>query len=154
MALIICSECGKQVSERAVSCPNCGNPITISEKEEPTKFCKHCGGKIPEKAVICTLCGCQVEEVKNDISQPNIVVNNTNTNVNQNMAVSTGVYGRAKDKWIAFFLCLILGVLGAHKFYEGKIGMGILYIFTGGLFAVGWIIDIVVLLSKPNPYYV
>jgi hypothetical protein len=27
MALIDCSECGKQVSERAASCPHCGNPI-------------------------------------------------------------------------------------------------------------------------------
>ena len=26
---------------------------------------------------------------------------------------------------------------GAHKFYEGKIGMGVLYIFTGGLFGIG-----------------
>ena len=28
MALIPCSECGKQVSEKAASCPNCGAPIT------------------------------------------------------------------------------------------------------------------------------
>lgn len=28
MALINCSECGKSVSDKAVSCPNCGNPIT------------------------------------------------------------------------------------------------------------------------------
>ena len=27
MALIYCSECGKKVSEKAESCPNCGNPI-------------------------------------------------------------------------------------------------------------------------------
>lgn len=25
--LISCSECGKQVSDKAASCPNCGNPI-------------------------------------------------------------------------------------------------------------------------------
>lgn len=30
MALIICPECGKQVSNRALSCPNCGYPITPS----------------------------------------------------------------------------------------------------------------------------
>lgn len=28
MALIKCSECGKEVSENAASCPNCGNPIS------------------------------------------------------------------------------------------------------------------------------
>lgn len=27
MALIKCTECGKEVSENAMSCPNCGNPI-------------------------------------------------------------------------------------------------------------------------------
>lgn len=32
MALIKCDECGKEVSEKAASCPNCGNPI--SKKEE------------------------------------------------------------------------------------------------------------------------
>ena len=31
MALIECDECGKDVSDKAVSCPNCGNPIAISE---------------------------------------------------------------------------------------------------------------------------
>ena len=27
MALIKCSECGKEVSDKAKACPNCGNPI-------------------------------------------------------------------------------------------------------------------------------
>lgn len=30
MALINCSECGKEISEKAISCPNCGNPINQS----------------------------------------------------------------------------------------------------------------------------
>jgi TPR repeat protein len=30
MALIKCVECGKDVSSRAISCPNCGNPISTS----------------------------------------------------------------------------------------------------------------------------
>ena len=28
MALIICPECGKQISDKAAACPNCGCPIT------------------------------------------------------------------------------------------------------------------------------
>lgn len=59
-----------------------------------------------------------------------------------------------KSKWVAFFLCLFLGGIGAHKFYEGKILLGIVYLLTGGLFGIGWIIDFFVLLFKPNPYYV
>lgn len=38
-------------------------------------------------------------------------------------------------------LCLLLGWLGAHKFYAKKIGVGILYLLTFGLFGFGWIID-------------
>ncbi len=57
-----------------------------------------------------------------------------------------------KSKWTAFFLCLFLGVLGAHKFYEGKVLFGIIYICTGGLFIVGVVVDLVLLLLKPNPY--
>lgn len=31
MALIKCSECGKEVSSKAKVCPNCGNPIAIDK---------------------------------------------------------------------------------------------------------------------------
>lgn len=62
--------------------------------------------------------------------------------------------GKPKNKWVAFFLCLFMGFYGAHKFYEGRIGMGILYLFTAGLFCFGWLVDCVRLLMKPNPYYV
>ena len=61
---------------------------------------------------------------------------------------------RPKNKWVAFLLCLFLGGFGAHKFYENKGGMGVLYLFTCGLFGIGWFIDLIVLLAKPNPYYV
>ena len=118
--------------------------------QENIKFCKHCGAKIPAAAVICTHCGCQVEDIKHN-EQPSIIINNSNTNSNVNPAMF-GV--RVKNKWVAFLLCFFLGFLGAHKFYEGKIGMGILYIFTCGLFGIGWLVDCIVLLCKPNPYYV
>ncbi|MFR9048827.1 MAG: TM2 domain-containing protein [[Clostridium] leptum] len=38
---------------------------------------------------------------------------------------------------------------GGHKFYEGKAGTGILYLFTGGLFSIGWIIDSSVFCVSP-----
>ena len=119
-----------------------------------TKFCKHCGAKIPEDAVICTACGRQVETVRSEAGQPNVVINNTNTNTNVNRNYNSGPYGRPKNKWISVLLCLFLGVIGAHKFYEGTIGMGIWYIMTVRLFGIGALIDFFVLLFKPNPYYV
>lgn len=57
------------------------------------------------------------------------------------------------SKWISFFLCLFFGIFGAHKFYEGRIFLAIVYIFTAGFFGIGVIIDLFVLLFKPNPYY-
>ncbi len=113
------------------------------------KFCSHCGKEIDENAVVCPYCGCQARAFE----QPNIVINNTNTNTNTNTN-NVGMYGRPKNKWVAFFLCMFLGFFGAHKFYEGRIGTGILYLFTLGLFGIGWLIDIIVLLFKPNPYFV
>lgn len=122
-------------------------------EEIKTKFCKHCGAKIPEDAVICTACGRQVEEMQSaSNAQPQIVINNENNNVNSN--VNANVVGRKLcNKWVSLCLCIFLGFFGAHKFYEGKGGMGIIYIFTVGLFGIGWIIDIFSILSKPNPYY-
>jgi TM2 domain-containing membrane protein YozV len=43
--------------------------------------------------------------------------------------------------WTDFVICLLFGWLGAHKFREKKIGMGILYLLTFGLFSIGWFVD-------------
>ena len=100
-------------------------------------------------------CGGQVEELKS--AQPNVVINNSNmssnTNTNTNINNAHG-YKKVLNKWVAFLLCFFLGYLGAHKFYEGRIGSGILYLLTFGLFGIGWFIDCIVLLLKPNPYYI
>lgn len=126
------------------------------ENTENTKFCKYCGAKIPESAVICTACGRQIENLKDGApsqqAAPQIVINNANTNTNTN--VNAGIPGlRLCNKWVALVLCIFLGFFGAHKFYEGKIGMGILYIFTGGLLFIGVVIDFIAILCKPTHYY-
>ena len=125
---------------------------TSTEQQPQTKFCKECGEKIAKKAVICPHCGCQVEEMNQATNEaPHIVINNANQNTNQNAALHP--IGTPKNKWVALLLCFFLGAIGAHKFYEGKIFMGILYLFTGGLFLIGTVIDFIVLLFKPTTYY-
>lgn len=133
--------------------------LNIFDKDEKggyqmeTKFCEFCGNKVAIDAVICPKCGKQIGELKTEenksTSNPQIIINNTNNNT------MSGAYQKKQcDKWIALLLCIFLGFLGAHKFYEGKTGLGILYIFTAGLFGIGLFIDFIVILCKPNPYYV
>ena len=43
----------------------------------------------------------------------------------------------------ALLLLLLLGGLGAHRFYVGKPGTAILFILTGGGFLIWWIIDLI-----------
>ncbi len=45
----------------------------------------------------------------------------------------------------AFLLCIVLGWVGAHRFYVGKIGTGILWLCTFGVFSVGIIYDAVLI---------
>lgn len=54
-----------------------------------------------------------------------------------------------KSQIVAFLLCFFLGLLGIHRFYLGYTGMGILYLFTAGLFGIGWLIDFILLII-PN----
>lgn len=122
---------------------------------EELKFCKHCGEKIDKDCVICPKCGKQVEQLKSD--EKNIIINNSSSSSASATAFMGAtpppVYlGKPKNKWVALLLCIF--TICGHKFYEGKIGMGILYLCTGGLFGIGWIIDLISLAMKPNPYYV
>ena len=38
---------------------------------------------------------------------------------------------------------IFLGFSGIQWFASGRFGMGLLYLFTGGLFGIGWIVDII-----------
>ena len=148
---MFCVKCGTEYEGKF--CPNCGEAAPIK------RFCPKCGEEITDpKVTVCSKCGATVPPVSVEepqkaesapAAQPTIVINNANTNVN-----NVGVGPKPKNKWVAFLLCLFLGFLGAHKFYEGKYLMGVVYIFTFGLFIIGWVIDLIAILMKPNPYYV
>ncbi len=53
-----------------------------------------------------------------------------------------------KKRGIALILCLIGGMFGLHQFYVGRFGRGILYVFTMGLFMLGWIGDLFKILNR------
>ena len=51
-----------------------------------------------------------------------------------------------KSRTTTFVLVFLLGVFGVHRFYVGKIGTGLLWLFTFGLFGIGAIVDFWVVL--------
>ena len=116
------------------------------------KYCKHCGQLIDADCIVCPKCGKQVEQLQNQ-SSPIVINNSASSSANATAFNSSAVItGKAKNKWVAFFLCLF--TICGHKFYEGKPLVGLFYFFTCGIFGLGWIIDLISLLMKQNPYYV
>jgi TM2 domain-containing membrane protein YozV len=68
------------------------------------------------------------------------------------------------SKVIGYVLWLV-GFTGAHRFYYGRQITGIIWLFTGGLFLIGWIVDLFLIpsmnrtadrryVSGPNDYSV
>jgi restriction system protein len=117
-----CSQCGTQISETAKFCHNCGasSQATVTVNNPNTN-----GAQPAQQPIIV-----------------NVVNENTNTNTNTNTFTPI----QYKSRWLAFALCLFGGWIGAHKFYLGKTGMGLLYMFTFGIFGIGWFIDTISLL--------
>jgi TM2 domain-containing membrane protein YozV len=56
--------------------------------------------------------------------------------------------GKMSEKRIlpAFLLCFFLGVFGAHRFYVGKIGTGLLQLVTLGGLGIWALIDFIIII--------
>ncbi|MBA9078252.1 MULTISPECIES: TM2 domain-containing protein [Rufibacter] len=57
-----------------------------------------------------------------------------------------------KSKLAAYLLWFFLGWLSMHRFYLGKIGSGILYLLTGQLLGIGWLVDLFLTSSMVDNY--
>ena len=82
-----------------------------SNPQYPTKFCTSCGNQIHQMAEICPGCGVRQMAPPAAYAQP-----------------AYAPQGGGKDKTAAALLAILLGGIGAHKFYLGKVGQGLLYL--------------------------
>lgn len=148
----ICKYCGGSIADVSVICPLCGCQVEEAQTQPQPQYQQPQYQQAPPQYQQPQYQQAppqyqqpQYQQAPPQYQQPPVIIQNTNTVVNA---------GKERSKWVALLLCFFLGYLGAHKFYEGKTGMGILYLFTVGLFGIGTLIDFFSILFKPNPYYV
>ena len=51
------------------------------------------------------------------------------------------------SKVAAILITFFLGGLGVHRFMAGKIGTGIIWLLTGGVFGIGWLVDFIMVVT-------
>lgn len=128
------------------------------------KFCTNCGAEVDAHDNFCSCCG---HKIKNSATVDPPTTSSSQTVVvidrEKIKPISPENTSQCRNKWIALLLCFCLGFLGAHKFYDGKIFMGIIYFslfvvfgLLGSGFVVGILvfIDFISILFRPNPYYI
>lgn len=117
-------------------------------------FCPNCGASIEQGTKFCANCGTQIAAQPQQVAQPQpaqpAVVSSPTQSVSQVVQVQMpGAYPQGpsqKSRLVALLLCIFFGYLGFHRFYVGKIGSGVLYLLTVGVWGIGWVIDCIIIL--------
>lgn len=114
---------------------------TIHPHQEASGICSYCGRPFCSECLVSIdgkiVCKDDVNHVyQNAKSQAPPITHVSNFNYN---------YGNIspKSRTVALILCILIGEIGIHRFYTGKVGTGILYLCTAGLCGIGWIYDII-----------
>ncbi len=119
-------------------------------------FVPHIGDKIEIFETETKTIISKIEEINNTGYQMPPGGININMNNNQNVQQPGNVYvpgnaTKAVSKVAYCLLCLFLGGIGVHKFYAGKTGQGLLYLFFCWTFVPSLIavVDLIIALTKP-----
>ncbi|MDR2648205.1 MAG: TM2 domain-containing protein [Clostridiales bacterium] len=124
--------CVNHVQSEAIgTCEYCGRP-----------YCKECLAEIRGKYY------CREHVAYALGGQPHYAAPYTpQTTVVNNYINPAYDYYPYKSRLAAVILCLPpFGILGAHRFYTGKIGTGLIWFFTGGFFLLGWLLDLLLII--------
>lgn len=98
-------------------------------------YCPNCGKPVKDGQMYCSNCGANVFNSADGKSDDTTKVVHVPTSDESD-----------KSRLISLLLCVLLGGLGIHRFYVGKVGTGILYLFTAGLFGIGYIVDLILII--------
>ena len=123
-------------------CTYCGKP-----------FCKECLVEIKGRMYCKDDLGNVLDEAKQQAQGaiPTINITNSNDSVNTNANTNVMGYGLPprKSKMVALILCILgfFGLAGLHRMYVGKVGSGVVHLFTYGICVLGTIVDLIAILS-------
>lgn len=119
----------KHFSGQAEAGPaDAADPQEESAPKTKTVFCVACGAEMDRSDKFCHACGWDRRVPPTPPPQRPVDPNPSPYN-----------------RLAALLLCLILGFLGLHRFYVGKVGTGLLWLFTLGFLSVGVIFDLVLI---------
>lgn len=105
-------------------------------------YCTKCGNELDDAAVICPKCGVPTANYW-ATQQPDPAQSGVQQTVQVNVTAPAASNVSTKSRTVALGLCIFLGGLGVHRFYMGRVGLGLLYLFTVGLGGIGVLIDLI-----------
>ena len=88
------------------------------------------------------------EEIKklNELLQEGVLTQEEFDKQKEKLLNSNSISSSQQDWLVALLLCFFIGVIGAHRFYVGKIGTGLLMVFTLGGLGIWTFIDLILII--------
>lgn len=100
-------------------------------------------GQDPGYTIICPKCGLRILEDVNYCPRCGAYLKGAPTEPYGQTPPPYHAYESQYNRLVALLLCIFVGVLGIHRFYVGKTGTGLIWLFTGGCFGIGVLVDLI-----------